>query len=183
MIFKLEGTQAVGDVLDGIALTVRKIVHRIDAPRIARSVVVRIFYPVHQGVTHQHVRMRHVDFCAEDTGAFREFARTHLLEQFAVLGRRAVPVRAVGSRHSGGALLSCDGLWGLVIHISLARLDELQGELVQLLEVIAGVIFPSFPLKAQPSYVLPDAVDVFGVLLFGVRVVEAQVSEAAVFRC
>ena len=65
------------------------------------------------------------------------------------------------------------------VDVRLAVLDELDGELVEALEVVRGVVLAAAPVEAQPAHVLLDGVDVLDVLLQGVGVVEAQVALAA----
>ena len=59
-------------------------------------------------------------------------------------------------------------------------LDEPLGELVELFEIIRGVELPVLPIESQPADVLLDRLDVFDLLGFGVRVVEAEVAFPAV---
>ena len=65
-----------------------------------------------------------------------------------------------------------------VADVRLAGLDELHGPLVNLLEIVGGVIEPVLPIEAQPADVFHDRVDVLHVLFAGVGVVEAQVAQA-----
>ena len=66
-----------------------------------------------------------------------------------------------------------------VVDVRLARADELLGPLVELLEVVAGVIEVLAPVEAEPADVAHDRVDVLLALLGGIGVVEAQVAAAA----
>jgi len=50
-----------------------------------------------------------------------------------------------------------------------------------LLEVIGGEQQAVGPVKAKPSNVLLDSFDVFGLFLYGIGIVEAQIAEAAEF--
>ncbi|MCY1520643.1 hypothetical protein D9M68_554250 [compost metagenome] len=72
-----EGTDGVGNVLNAIALSVSKVIHRINTPRIAGTVMTGMLNPVDDGIAHQHIRTGHVDFCPEGTGAIREFSLLH----------------------------------------------------------------------------------------------------------
>ena len=62
MIFKLERADRVGDAFNGIALAVRPVVHGINAPTIARAVMLGVQDSVHDGIPHVEIRRRHVDF-------------------------------------------------------------------------------------------------------------------------
>ena len=68
---------------------------------------------------------------------------------------------------------------GEVVDVGLARLDQQDRPLVELLEVVGGVVEVLAPVEAEPAHVLLDGVDVLLLFLGGVRVVEAQVAAAA----
>ena len=68
---------------------------------------------------------------------------------------------------------------GQIADVGLALLDEQHGPVVELLEIIGGVE-QAVPLEAEPLHVLHDRIDVLGLFLGGVGVVEAQVALAAV---
>ena len=57
--------------------------------------------------------------------------------------------------------------------------DQLLGALIELLEVVGGVVLAVAPVEAEPADVLLDGVDVLDVFLDRVGVVEAQVAAAA----
>src|SRR5690606_39999053 len=67
-----------------------------------------------------------------------------------------------------------------VADVRLAPLDQLLGVLVELREVVRGVVEPVTPVEAQPADVLLDGLD--ELFLFGGRVgvVEAEVAQAPV---
>ena len=67
----------------------------------------------------------------------------------------------------------------LVVDIGLAGADQVLGPVVELLEIVGGVIEVLAPVEAEPAHVALDGVDVFLLLLGRVGVVEAQVAAAA----
>ena len=67
MVLKLEGAKAVGDLLQRIAQRMGKVVHRIDAPRIASPVVVGMEDPIEHRVPQVHVGGGHVDLGPQHT--------------------------------------------------------------------------------------------------------------------
>ena len=67
----------------------RVVVHRIDAPRVAGAVMVRVPDAVQHRIAHVDVRRRHVDLRAQHVRAVRELARAHAAEQIEVLRRPA----------------------------------------------------------------------------------------------
>ena len=75
----------------------------------------------------------------------------------------------------------------MLVDVGVAGFDQVFGGAVHEVEVVAGLVEVGFfavgrvvPVKAQPLHGVHDAVDVFGVFLFGVGVVKAQVAHAAV---
>ena len=72
-----------------------------------------------------------------------------------------------------------DLVGGKVVHVGLAGLDELDGPLVQLLEVVGGEVQVLAPVEPQPADVGLDGVDVLLLFLHRVGVVEAQMAAAA----
>ena len=98
MIFELERAEGMRHAFDGIGLSVRKVVRRIDLPFVAGLVMVRMPNAIHRGVTQIDVRRGHVDLRAQHARTFRQFAATHLLEQRQVLFDRTIAIRAVLAR-------------------------------------------------------------------------------------
>ena len=92
---------------------------------------------------------------------------------------RAVAVGAVLARLGQGAPVLPDLLRGQVADIGLARLDQVHGIVVHLLEVVRGVIEPVLPVEAQPADVRHDGLDVLHFLFAGVGVVEPEVADPA----
>ena len=111
--------------------------------------------------------------------AVGELAGLHPLEQVEVLRDRAVAVGAVRARRGQRAAGLADLVGVEVADVRLAGLDQLHGPLVDLPEVVRGVVEPVLPIEAQPADVLHDRIDVFDVLFAGVGVVEAEVAQAA----
>ena len=80
------------------------------------------------------------------------------------------------------AAILADLLGGQIADVGLAVFDQLDGPVVELLEVVGGVEEPVVPVEAEPAHVFDDGVDVLLLFLLGVGVVEAQVALAAEFR-
>ena len=179
MHVELKSADRVGDVLYGVALAVGEVVHRVDAPLVARAVVRSVLDAVKNRVAEHHVRGSHVDLRAENLLSVSVFSGLHVPEQTEVLLHGAVPVRALGSRLVHGAASLADLLLGLVIDVGLTALDHLLGPGVKLVEIVGSVKF-LVPLEAEPLDVLLDRIDIFSVLLGRVGVVKAEVGLSAV---
>ena len=179
VILELQRAERVRDVLDGVRDGMRVVVHRVDAPRVARTVVRRVPDAVDHRVAQVDVRRRHVDLRPEHLGAVFELAVAHPLEQVEALRDRPVAPRALAARLGERAAVFPDLLGRQLVHVGLARLDEADRVVVDLLEVIGRVVEPILPVEAEPVNAVDDRVNVLDVFLGRVRVVEAQVAGAA----
>ena len=156
-----------------------EVVGRIDAPRVARPRMLRVEDPVQDRVAQVDVAGGHVDPRAQHASAVGELAGAHAREQVEALLGRPVPPRALAAGLGQRAAVLADLVGGEVVHVGLADLDEVDGPLVELLEVVRGEVEVLAPVEPQPADVRLDGVDVLLLFLHGVRVVEAQVAAAA----
>ncbi len=104
VILKLEGAETVGDPLDGILEAVGEVIHGIDAPFVAGSVVRMVQYPVYGRITHVHVGACHIDLGPQGPGAAGKLSAFHSAEEIEVLPGGPVPVGAVPAGFLKGAL-------------------------------------------------------------------------------
>ena len=72
-----------------------------------------------------------------------------------------------------------DLVGGEVVDVGLAGLDQVDGPVVELVEVVGGEVEMLAPVEAEPADVFLDRVDVLLLFLDRVGVVEAQVAAAA----
>ena len=153
MILELERAERVRDALERVRQRVREVVHRIDAPRVAGPVVRRVPDPIERRVAHVEVRRRHVDLGAQHVRAVLELARPHPREQIEVLLDRTIAIRAVPARLGQRAAIGANLVGVQAVHVRLAAPDQLDGELVELLEVVGGEE-QRVPLEPEPLDVL-----------------------------
>ena len=180
MRFEFQRTDGVGNAFDPVAKRVRKVIHRVDTPLVTGAVVGAVLDAVDDRVAHVHVRARKIHLGAETLLAVGVLAVAHLAEQLHVLFDAAVAVRARAAGLAGVvAAVFLHLVAGQVFHVGLAHLDKLFGKGVNLVVVVAGEVFAALPFKAEPLHVFTDGVHVFHVFLGGVRVVKAQVRDAA----
>ena len=182
MHVELQGAYRVGDVLYRVALAMGIVVHRVDTPFVSGTVMRSMDDTVHQGIAEHHVRMGHVDLGSEHLGAIGELPVLHPLEQIQVLLHAAVPPGAVHTGLLDGAPVLTYLLLSLVVHVCQSFLDEHHCPVIELLEIVGGVVLPC-PVETQPPDVLLDGVHVLGVLLHWVGVVEAEIGLAAILLC
>ena len=176
---ELERAQRVGHALDRVRLAVRHVVGGVDAPGVAGPRVARVHDPVQHRVAQVDVGRGHVDLGPQHPRAVLELARAHAREQVEVLVDGPVPVRRVRARRRQRAARLAGLVGGLVVDERVPRLDQVDGPLVELLEVVGRVEDVAGPLVAEPADVGLDRVDVLLLLLLGVGVVEPEVAAAA----
>ena len=153
---------------------VREVVHRVDAPGVARTVVGRVPDAVEHRVAHDDVGGGHVDLRPQHVRPVRELPRAHAPEQVQVLRRRATAVRAFRAGGRERAPRRRDLLRALAVDVRLAALDELFGEPVQGLEVVGCERRGVTPGEPEPGDVALDGRDELLALLQRVGVVETQ---------
>ena len=181
MNLKLERTDRVRYTFEIVGLTVRKVVHRIDLPFRACTVVrMRGDDTVHDRITEMHVRIRHIDLRTEYHLTFLYLAALHSLKETQVFFYRTVAVRRSYTGFGRRTFLLCDLLGCLLIHVSFALFDEHDGEVVELLEVIGSIEYLS-PFETEPSDIALDGLYILGVLFGRVGVVETEVTNTVVF--
>ena len=83
---------------DRVRLAVGVVVHRVDAPLVARAVVRGVQDAVHDRIAHVEVGRGHVDLGAQRAAAVRELAGPHALEQVQVLLHGPIAVGTVACR-------------------------------------------------------------------------------------
>ena len=130
-----------------------------------------------------HVRVGHVNFGSQHHAAFVVFAFTHLLKQAQVLLNGTIAVRTWRSRFGGRSLLLGNLFRRLLIHIRLARFNQLYGIFVQRLEVIACVVLPSVPFEPKPRNVFSDGIDIGCIFFHWIGVVKTQIDCASILLC
>ncbi len=115
---KFERTNAMGYVLNRIALSVCEIIHRVNTPFIPGAVMMRMFDAVHQRIAHVHVRMGHVNFGAQYLFSVFIFPRTHVGKHGQVFFHRSVSERTVCAGCCWRSFLLRNFFTRAVIHIS-----------------------------------------------------------------
>ena len=180
MRLEFQRTDGVRDALDPVAERVGKVVHRVDAPLVAGAVVGAVLDAVDDRVAHVHVRAGEVHLRTEALLAVGILAVAHFAEEFHVLFHTAV---AVGARTAWLASVVAAVFLHLVasqvFHVGLAHFNQLFGKGVNLVVVVAREIFAALPFKTEPLHVFADGIHIFHVFLGRVRIVEAEVRDAA----
>ena len=69
-----------------------------------------------------------------------------------------------------------DFLGGFFVNVGEAVLDEVDGAIVEVFEVVRGEVEVVAPVKAEPFHVGFDGLDVFGFLFFWIGIVKAEMA-------
>ena len=123
MVFELEGAERMRNELQRVALAVGEVIHRVDAPLVARAVMFLVKNSVEDRVTHVEIGMRHVNLGPEHFFSVAELAIPHPLEKCEAFLGRAVAERAVGSRLLKIAATLANFIGVLIVDIGFTFLD------------------------------------------------------------
>ena len=181
VVVEFQRAQRMRDSLDGVGQAVREIVHGIDAPRVAGTVMMRMADAVQRGIAHDDVGGGHVDLGAQDMRAVGKFPGLHAAEKIKVFFHAAVAPGAFLAGARERAAVFADFVRAEIVHIGAAHFDELLGIFVEPIKIVGSVKFAIAPVAAEPAHVLADGVNVFRIFLGGVGIVETQIAQAAEF--
>ena len=176
---ELQRAERVGHALEGVFEGMGEVVHGVDAPLVPVAEVVRPADAVQHRIPQIDVGVVHVDLGPQDHGLVFELARAHPAEEVEILLHAAAAVGGLLSRSPGVALVLLPLLLRDVADVGFAPFYQFFGALVHAFEVVAGEIDALFGIETQPLHVFDDGVDVFVGLLGGIRVVHAQIADAA----
>lgn len=181
MVLELQGTERVGDAFEGIRDRVGIIIGGVQTPLAARPVMDHpVADAVEDGVAQIQIGRGHVDLGPQGQGPIGKRTGPHAREEVQVFRHRTLAVWALLSGFGQGTAVRAYLLRIQRADVGSALLDQLDGEPVELFEVIGGKIEPLSPGVAQPTHVLLDRRHVLLVLFVRVGIVEAQVADTLV---
>ena len=134
---------------------------------------------IEKRVTHEHIRMSHINLCSEHLLALCIFAILHLAEELEIFFNTSVAIWAVGSWLLYGSAIARDFFLSLVVNIGKASLDELLCPVIQLLEIVRSIAF-FFPLKTEPLDIFLDSIYILDILLCRVGVIITEIGLSAI---
>ena len=180
VILKLQRTDGMSNMLNGILDGVGKVIHRINAPRITRIVMLHVGHAVNDRISHINIGRSHINLGAEHLFAVFIFSFLHLFKKTQVLLNRAVPVRTFLSGVVKVAPVLPDLLCRQVADKGLALFDQKHSALVHLLKIIRGKEKTIFKISAQPLYIRLDRLHKLHLFLGGIGIVKTEIKGAAV---
>ena len=179
VILEFERADRMGDALNRVALPMRPIVHRVNAPLVARARMMRVQDAIKHRIAQIQVAGTHVDLRAQHAFTVFEFTLAHPLKQVEIFLNRAVAIGAFLAGFGQCPAIFADFFLRQVIDIRLAILNQLDRPLIKLSEVVRGEV-QFFPVKAEPAHIVHDRVDVFLFFFGGVGIVKTQIGLAVV---
>lgn len=168
------------DALQIVADGVRKVVHGIDAPRIARAVMRRVQDAVDDGIAHIQIGRTHVDLGSQAFFAVGVFSLSHFRKEAQIFLRGTASVRALFARFGQRAAQIFDLFRGKVADERFAFFDQARRAIVDDVEEVGSVALFR-PFVAHPADIAADGVHKFRLFFGRVGVVEKEVAFAAVF--
>ena len=160
----------------------REIVHRIDAPLGAGAMMFGVQNAVHHRIAHVQVLRSHVDLGPQRARAVWKFAGAHALKQVQILCDGPVAPGALRAGFGQRSAILPHLIRGKIANISAPGQDQLHRPYVQLVEVVGRIEEPVFPVASQPANVFDNRIDILGLFLRRIGVVEAQVALTAKLR-
>ena len=136
---EFQRADTVGDALDVIAQAMGEIVHRVNAPLVARVMVRGMADAVEQRVAQPDVGRSHVDLRTQCPLAVGELAVLHAREQIEALLNGAVAKRTVFAGFVGRAAVQIRFLGREVADVGFTPLDQFDGPFINLVEIVGGV--------------------------------------------
>ncbi len=85
VIFKFQCANGMGNPFNGIRLSVGEVIHGIDTPFVACSVMRRMQNTVHDRIAHIQVGVGHINFCPKHARSILELSGSHPFKQSQIL--------------------------------------------------------------------------------------------------
>jgi len=98
VVFELKSAEGMGDLFYGVRETMGVVIHGVNTPRIACSMVMDIHDSVNNRITHIKIGRCHINLCTQDMAAFCKISVFHFFEKFEVFFYGTIAIRAFFSR-------------------------------------------------------------------------------------
>ena len=118
MNVELEGTDGVGDLFNRVALPVGKVVHGVNAPFIACTMVWHVEDAIENRVAEEHIRVCHIYFSTHHLAAVGELAVLHPFQKVKIFFGGTVAPWAICTRSCYRSTVRTDFFLCLVVNVS-----------------------------------------------------------------
>ena len=139
-------------------------------------------YAINNRIAEVHIRISHVYFGTQHHGSVFYFSVSHFLKQSQVFLDRTVTIRTIDTRLGRSSFLLGDNFRTLLVDIGFSFLDQTDGKIPQLLEIV-GCVIDVTPMESKPFYIFLDCIDIFCIFFYRVRVVETKVTNSVITFC
>ena len=174
----------MSNVFQNVFERVSERVHRVNTPFVACTMMFGKTNTVNSRITKIDVAGAHVNFRAENHASFRMLAFPHFTEEAQTFFRRTIPKRRVDAGCVKCAPVFFNLFSRLFIDVCQAVFNHMLGNLVHIVEVVAGEVeigfFGILPVEAEPVNRAKNRVYVFLVLFNRVSIVETHVAPSGI---
>ena len=168
------------DSLDCIFDRMSEVIHRIDAPFIACSVVCHMSNTINNRVSHIHVRRCHINLSAEYFLSVCIFTLFHLLEKLKILFNSSVSVWALFTWLCKCSAVFTDLICCQVAYVCFSFLDQLYSSFIHLVKIIRCKEKSVFPVSTQPFDISFNRFYKFAFLFCRVCIIKTHVEFAVI---
>ena len=151
------------------------VVHRVNYPFITCIVMFSFYNTINNRVTHNDIRMCHVNFCTQHLFTIIVLTVFHFFEEFQVFFYATITVRAIDTRCREITTSLFDFLCSLVIYIGFAKRNQFLSIFVHFTEVVGCIANLAIPFKAEPFYIFHDGVYVFNIFFCWVCIIKTKI--------
>ena len=169
--------------LDGILNGMGKIIHGINAPRVARVMMGHMSHPVNNGITHIHIRRRHINTGPQNFLPVPVHPVFHIFEQFQILLHAPFRRRVFLSRLRQGSPVFPDLIRAQIGYISFSFFNQRNRRFIHLPEIIGCKEQTVFPVCAKPLNIRFNRLYKFRLFLCRIGIVKTHIELAAVLFC
>ena len=181
MVFEFQCTDGVCDSLDSILDRMSKVIHWINAPGVAGSVVGHMSNTVDDRITHVHVRRCHIDLGTKNFFSIGIFAFFHFFKKLEIFFNRTVTVRALFSRICQSSTVLADLIGSQVTDISFSFFDQFDGCFIHLSKVIRSKEKSVLPVSTKPFDISFNRFYKFTFFFCRVCIIKTHIKLAVVF--
>ena len=180
VILELQGTEAVRDPLEGIGQRMGEVVHGINHPLVTGLMMHFLADAIENRIAQIQVGALHVDFGTQYSSPLVQLTAAHLLEQGQILFHAALAIGAWLARRGEITAVLGDLLRAQAVHVGQPLVDQLHGQLIKPVEIVAGKLLLTIPGEPKPLHILLDRLDVLILFLLGIGIIEAQIATAVI---
>ena len=162
-----------------VTLPVCPVIHRVDFPIGACSMVGSFQNSVHHRVPHVHIRRIHIYFGTKRHASLFHFSVFHFFKKCQRLFHRSISIRRLYSWLGRIGSLLGNHFGRLLIYIGFTRFNHLHCPLIQLLKIIRSIhLF--IPLEPEPRDIFLYRVHILLFLFFRIGIIKTEIHRGVI---